>query len=213
VSQTISRDEARHAGLAKYFTGRACCNGHVAERYTCNYRCIECDRHWHKDPKWIAYQKRWSKENGEQRRTNARLNYNRERKAAWRKANPERYATLQREWYQRNKANLQEIRRTWRATNPDKAKIYYRNYRAKKRQSAGTHSAEDIAAIYTMQRGRCVDCGALLQSRKWEVDHIQPISQGGSNNKANLQILCRPCNRYKADKDPFRHARLLGRLL
>ena len=33
-----------------------------------------------------------------------------------------------------------------------------------------------------------------------EVDHIIPVSRGGSNDMANLQALCVPCNRGKSDR-------------
>jgi hypothetical protein len=39
----ITRAQAKVRGLTRYFSGRPCCHGHVAERYVCNYRCIECD--------------------------------------------------------------------------------------------------------------------------------------------------------------------------
>lgn len=38
----ISRDEAGARGLSKYFTGFPCRYGHLAERYTCNTRCLGC---------------------------------------------------------------------------------------------------------------------------------------------------------------------------
>lgn len=44
--------------------------------------------------------------------------------------------------------------------------------------------------------GQCVQC----QSRSLlEYDHIIPISRGGATSYANLQILCRSCNRHKSD--------------
>ncbi len=30
-----------------------------------------------------------------------------------------------------------------------------------------------------------------------EIDHILPIARRGTNDPANLQVLCRPCNRKK----------------
>ena len=33
-----------------------------------------------------------------------------------------------------------------------------------------------------------------------EYDHIIPVSKGGSNTAANIQLLCRRCNGKKSDK-------------
>lgn len=33
----------------------------------------------------------------------------------------------------------------------------------------------------------------------FEIDHIIPISKGGKNNKKNIRIICRRCNRKKGD--------------
>jgi hypothetical protein len=41
--ETISRAEAKAKGLKRYFTGKPCKHGHVAERYIAG-RCIECYR-------------------------------------------------------------------------------------------------------------------------------------------------------------------------
>lgn len=38
----ITRTEARAAGLKRYFTGKPCKRGHVAERYLKGGMCIEC---------------------------------------------------------------------------------------------------------------------------------------------------------------------------
>jgi hypothetical protein len=54
--QIISRDEARRAGLKRYFTGEPCQRGHVDEQYVAQGKCVEChrlemrERYW-KDPK------------------------------------------------------------------------------------------------------------------------------------------------------------------
>jgi hypothetical protein len=40
----LSYREAKAANLKRYVTGRACRNGHVAERYVASRACVECDR-------------------------------------------------------------------------------------------------------------------------------------------------------------------------
>ncbi|EMY67780.1 HNH endonuclease [Leptospira vanthielii] len=50
--------------------------------------------------------------------------------------------------------------------------------------------------------GRCPDCNRNLYSKKIKlnVDHIVPISKGGSNDIVNLQLLCEKCNKSKKAK-------------
>lgn len=38
----LRRQDAQALGLSKYFTGKACANGHRAERYTSSGQCVEC---------------------------------------------------------------------------------------------------------------------------------------------------------------------------
>jgi 5-methylcytosine-specific restriction endonuclease McrA len=71
------------------------------------------------------------------------------------------------------------------------------------------HNQDDIFRILVRQRRRCVYCLVDL-GEKYEVDHIKPLSRGGSNGKQNLQILCGPCNRSKRDKLPEDYEREIG---
>ena len=48
----------------------------------------------------------------------------------------------------------------------------------------------------------CGFCGEedLTKSRRISFDHIEPFSEGGSDDINNLQILCRSCNAIKGNK-------------
>ena len=49
--------------------------------------------------------------------------------------------------------------------------------------------------------GKCALCGKSKDEEPLEVDHIVPRSKGGTNDKGNLQALCRTCNRGKSNRD------------
>ena len=122
----------------------------------------------------------------------------RERNALWRKTNP---------------ARAIEAQRNWRARNLDKRAAGEHRRRARKAGSGGSYTSEDLREIFKMQRGKCALCSCKVTPRSWHVDHIQPLSRGGSNDRRNIQILCRPCNLSKGSHDPIEFARSRGGLL
>jgi len=44
----------------------------------------------------------------------------------------------------------------------------------------------------------CVDCGRVYDL---EIDHVIPLSEGGSNLDLNLQTLCKSCHKLKSNKE------------
>ena len=51
--------------------------------------------------------------------------------------------------------------------------------------------------LYRRQGGYCAGCSHYFQSRNLTIDHVTPISKGGSSNISNLQLLCHACNQLK----------------
>jgi ATP adenylyltransferase len=49
--------------------------------------------------------------------------------------------------------------------------------------------------------GKCSLCGATSKDAVLQVEHIVPRTRGGTNNRANLQVLCHRCNGGKGNKD------------
>jgi 5-methylcytosine-specific restriction endonuclease McrA len=63
----------------------------------------------------------------------------------------------------------------------------------------GFFTRKTVKNLFVKQKGRCVCCGELLQ-KGYEVDHIIPLSKGGTNYPNNLQLLTKNCNRKKSNK-------------
>jgi 5-methylcytosine-specific restriction endonuclease McrA len=108
----------------------------------------------------------------------------------------------------------QERSRQWALENPERAKVSRRNAKVKRRNlgTEGFHTADDIAEILKMQRGKCAYC-RIKMGDKYTVDHIIPVAKGGTNDRRNIQLTCMPCNREKWARDPLFHAQMLGRLI
>lgn len=101
-----------------------------------------------------------------------------------------------------------------RKANPEKYKVYGENYRALKAGAEGRYSEDDVLALLKRQKNRCAHpwCRKILRNGK-HLDHIQPLSKGGTNWPSNLQYLCQKCNLQKGAKDPIKFAQLNGMLL
>ncbi len=106
--------------------------------------------------------------------------------------------------------------RKWILENPDKAAALRRVNASKRRNRIknieGDFTRVDIDNLFKGQKGKCVYCNCKLGT-KYHVDHVVAVSRGGTNDKSNLQLLCRPCNLEKGARDPIIHARSLGLLL
>merc|ERR1712000_438717 len=48
------------------------------------------------------------------------------------------------------------------------------------------------------QKNRCNMCH--MKKKSFEIDHIVPLSQNGTNERKNLQALCKKCHTMKTEK-------------
>jgi 5-methylcytosine-specific restriction endonuclease McrA len=130
--------------------------------------------------------RKWKQENKERCRVvNAAWNRNNRERAhqnatAWRKANPER-----------NRDNQNR----WRKENPDKQ-------RAKEVRRRTAHRANGVYFISNAEIKRLYSspCFYCQDTKDITLDHIIPISRGGSHSIGNLLPACRSCNLSKNAK-------------
>lgn len=168
----------------------------------------------------IARALAWGKANPEKRRaTNNRWRasnkdeLNARNRLAY-AADPDFYRGKGREYRENNAELLRQKSREWRKNNPEKSAASTRNKKAMRKSAPGTHTATDIEDILRLQNFKCAECKVSVKLRhNRHIDHIIPLSKGGTNFRTNLQILCPPCNMHKHNTDPIDFAQRKGRLL
>lgn len=119
----------------------------------------------------------------------------------WGKANPGVQAQRTRKWRAANLEQRSLYLRAYRRANPDIIRMISRRCRARQFGAEGTHTIEDVKRQYEAQDGKCYYCGAVVGDT-YHVDHIVPLSRGGTDNPDNLAISCPLCNQRKGDRTP-----------
>lgn len=189
MSLPASKAQAIASGQKKYFTGRPCKHGHVAPRYTCASSCSECVR---------IGERAWAQKNPERKREIRKATSSRERSLE----------RSRRQYYAKTKEEIRQRKSDWRRRNPDKQAALRRAQKAKRRGAEGRYHASDIDNLLEAQQSLCALCNAQLimcGRDKYHIDHVIPISKGGTNWPYNLQLLCPPCNRAKRDDTLYGH--------
>lgn len=124
-----------------------------------------------------------------------------ERHSKYKIQNRLKVASADREYRRRNKERRNEYNKQYYRDNPGVARAMWDRRRAKKMKAVGTYTAEDVQEMMETQAGHCAYCGITLHG-EFHVDHIMPLSRGGSNSPDNLCISCQSCNCSKHDKTP-----------
>lgn len=143
------------------------------------------------------------------------------RNAAWREANKDRKAQYAKEWLAENRDRHRTTARAYRAKNIEKVRAREREQnkrphiralrymhvnlrRAREASARGEFTLEEWESLKTLYGHRCLRCGrredVSSRSTKLTIDHVVPLSRGGTNELANIQPLCGFCNTSKGAK-------------
>lgn len=118
----------------------------------------------------------------------------------WRSSHPD-YFRYDSSYYFANKERRSKSYRKWRLSSRAVKNASVRNRKARELNAEGSHTATDIERQFKAQRGRCYYCGVKV-GKNYHVDHVVPLSRGGSNDPFNLVIACPACNVAKRDRLP-----------
>mgnify|MGYP005817144389 CR=1 FL=1 len=111
--------------------------------------------------------------------------------------NKAKIAARSKDWREINSEKERESRRLWSIKNHDHCIAKTHKRRAKMR-GGGNYTAKEWRDLLDKCGNKCLCCGR--SDVKLTVDHIIPISKGGSNTIDNLQPLCLSCNDKKGAK-------------
>lgn len=125
---------------------------------------------------------------------------NRERlkavRRAWYEANRELAARQNQIWYAANRERVAPMRHAWKSANKDRSLDYWHQRRARKADS----DLVSRAVVYERDNGICGICRLPVDPADWHLDHIHPLSAGGSHSYDNIQVAHPRCNLSKGRK-------------
>lgn len=130
----------------------------------------------------------------------------------WRKANPEKARRAVADWHKAHPEKRKEHRAAWRANHaeqvkkskaewhkrdPDRGAMYQQRRRAKKAENGGSFTTAEWQALKAQYSFQCLRCRRREPEIKLTMDHVVPVTRGGSNDISNIQPLCQKCNLSK----------------
>lgn len=115
--------------------------------------------------------------------------------------------------YRANRAKYIALAKDYCAKNPERTRQIARAISGRRRsiKRSGVKPALQLAWVKT-QKKVCHWCGKGC-AKRYEIDHITPLSKGGPHELKNLCIACPDCNRRKSARDPIEWAQMIGKLL
>ena len=155
----------------------------------------------YKDMSQRSYQKnreRYLEKHRQYRASNRQLI--RQRSRTFYENNRDKVLAWQRERYAQNPERHNQLVRSWHSRNRDKRLGYLHARRARKLANGGTYTTSEWRALKAQYDHRCLCCGKQEPDIRLTIDHVIPLSKGGSNDIGNIQPLCRKCNQSKSAK-------------
>lgn len=164
--------------------------------------CKECQKGYVKDNKEKERErlsKHYQKHKEEKRRYAASYNLlntkkNKERQKKYR----ESHGDVKRRYYRSHREKMLGQSQRYAKEHPEV--IIASRHKRRGRMSHtkdGTVTAGKLRKLFETWTGICPVCG---KTSKPSLDHILPLSKGGTHTLSNLQLMCKPCNSKKGSK-------------
>lgn len=172
-------------GIECFFKNRAKNDGLSTE-------CKKCNR-----ARFISPKGKETKSKSDRKWREKNKEYKKKKDREYQKKNRKRILIYQKEWKKQNKELFYAQIKDWLNRNKDRRAIISRKYNHKRRsilKDAGTFTYEQWIEKLKLFNYRCADC---KKKTKLTIDHIKPLSKGGTNTIDNIQPMCLSCNSKK----------------
>ena len=120
-------------------------------------------------------------------------NYHKKYAEKRRKEHPE----YEKKWRKEHPNNCKESQKKWRGKNMDRVIFLNEERRTRKKEAIGNFTFGEWELLKKQYGYCCPSCRKCEPEIKLTIDHIVPLSKGGSNYIENIQPLCRSCNSKK----------------
>lgn len=157
-----------------------------------------------------AYQRKWRAENPKKVSTywkhfaETHREYNLNRARQWNKANRDKRRIYDSKYSKAHREKRKLRARNWYKRRPVtsilKQTLRRQRRRALEKNVIGYFCEGDIKLLFRQQAGCCAYCLEPIQYGQFHVDHVIPLSKGGTNWRDNLALACPRCNIIKRDK-------------
>jgi len=124
----------------------------------------------------------------------------------------ERTRATMRRYEERHREKRALKNKKWRQENPEKFRAGKIKRRLIDLSIKGLFTEHDVKDIFRLQKGKCACCKKSLKDG-YHIDHIIPLSRGGTNYRSNLQLLTPSCNHRKSARDPIEYMQSKGFLI
>lgn len=133
----------------------------------------------------------------------------------WYEENPD----YNRWYYEENRERVLDINKTWKIANPDYMPEYLSRYleeysqRPEVKEAARVKTANRrkgmvgelpkycLSRLIAMYGESCLNPECDGSDPILTIDHVVPVSKGGTNTMDNTQLLCYTCNRRKGNRN------------
>jgi 5-methylcytosine-specific restriction endonuclease McrA len=153
-----------------------------SERYA-DGRCKKCT---------LARHSQWAAQNKDLRNAASKK---------WNAAHAEKKREIGKRYREKNQQAINEKRKQQRKQNPSIERIKTAMRRARKRENGGQLSKNIVQKLLKKQNNLCNCCSRPLDGN-YHLDHIMPLSLGGTNTDDNVQLLLPTCNLQKYNSTP-----------
>jgi 5-methylcytosine-specific restriction endonuclease McrA len=124
-------------------------------------------------------------------------------KRKWAENNPDKVVQKNARYYIENRDVVKSRNDKYNKKHPEKKRARVEKRRKLSKQAEGNFTENDLKIMYEEQEHRCAYCGITIFwniPNDIHIDHIQPLSKGGSNWPNNLCLACADCNLSKGEK-------------